>query len=170
MADKTLSELIAQVVDRLVNRRLKEAPFDKSYSGIISEVLFEPDTKPDDVKFGQYKVRYGNSEKIFKLNDGLVHEVGERVTVHIFENNPNRVDIKPTIKRIVPYKITYDNETDTFVEYRKIKTNGKIYELESEYKLTVENKGTDQEEVTKMILPDGSEIEFEGWDMWGVGV
>lgn len=63
MANKTLSELIAQVVDRLVNQRLKEAPFDKSYSGVISEVLFDPDTEPDDVKFGQYKVKYGVIEK-----------------------------------------------------------------------------------------------------------
>lgn len=162
---KPLFETIYDWIDKLVIHRLKEAPFDKSYSGVISEVLFEPDTKSDDIKFGQYKVRYGNAEKIFKLNDDLVHEVGERVTVHVFENNPNRVDIKPTVKRIVPYKITYNNETDIFVEHRKIKTNGKIYELESEYKLTVENKGTNQEKVTKMTLPDGSEIEFEGWDM-----
>ena len=52
-----------------------------------------------------------------------------------------------------------------FIEHRKIETNGKVYEIESEYKLTVENKGTDKEEVTKMTLPDGTEIVFEGWDI-----
>ncbi len=163
MTDKTLSELIAQVVDRLVNQRLKEAPFDKSYSGVISEVLFDPDTEPDDVKFGQYKVRYGNAEKTIKLNDGLVHEIGERVAVHIFGNNPNRIYIEPTIKNITPYKIVYNDKEDTYIEHKKIKTNGKIYELESKYKLTVKNKDTDQEEVTELTLPNGEVISFEGW-------
>ena len=73
--------------------------------------------------------------------------------------------IEPTIKRIIPYKIVYDDENTKFIEHRKIETNGKVYEIKSEYKLTVENKGTDKEEVTKMTLPDGSVIEFEGWDI-----
>lgn len=162
---QTIIEGISQDTDKLISKRIDKAPFDKTYAGIISEILFEPDTKPDDIRFGQYKVRYGNSERKFKLNDGLVHEIGERVTVRVFENNPNRIYIEPTITRIVPYKIVYNNENDTFVEYRKVKTNGQVYELESEYKLTVENKGTDQEEVTKMTLPNGDIIEFEGWDM-----
>lgn len=160
-----ISENISLNIDQIIKTRFDKAPFDKTYAGIISEILFEPDTKPDDIRFGQYKVRYGNSERKFKLNDGLVHEIGERVTVRVFENNPNRIYIEPTITRIVPYKIVYNNENDTFVEYRKVKTNGQVYELESEYKLTVENKGTDQEEVTKMTLPNGDIIEFEGWDM-----
>ena len=145
--------------------RLEKAPFDKTYAGIISDILFTPDTKTDDIMFGQYKICYENSEKRIKLSDRLVHEVGERVIVHIFENSPDRVDIDPTVKRIVPYKIVYNNETDTFVEYRKVKTNCQTYKLKSEYKLAVENKGTAQEEVTKMTVPNGSEIEFEGWDM-----
>lgn len=162
---QAISENISRDTDQIIKSRLEKAPFDKTYAGIISEILFTPDTKPDDIKFGQYKIRYGNSEKRIKLNDGLVHEIGERVIVHIFENNPDRVDIDTTIKHIVPYKIVYNNETDTFVEYRKVKTNCQTYELKNEYKLAVENKDTAQEEVTKMTLPDGSEIEFEGWDM-----
>ena len=162
----SISEVIAQAVDRLVGQRINNAPYDKTYSGIISDVLFEPDTKLNDEKFGQYKIRYGTgTEKIIKLNDGLVHEVGERVKVYVPENDRNRMYIEPTVKRVIPYKIVYDDENTKFIEHRKIETNGKVYEIESEYKLTVKNKGTDKEEVTKMTLPDGTEIEFENWDM-----
>ena len=165
MSEKSLSEIMAQALDKLINHNIDKAPYDKTYAGIISAICFEPDPDIKDVEFGTYKVRYNNIEKKFKLNDGLVHEVGERVTVYVPENNPNRMFIEPTVKRGIPYKIVYDNNTDTFTEYRKTKTNGKGYETESEYKLKVINKGTDKEEVTKMILPDGSGIEFEGWDI-----
>lgn len=162
----SISEIIAQAVDRLVGQRINKAPYDKTYSGIISDILFEPNTKLDDEKFGQYKIRYGiGAEKIIKLNDGLVHEIGERVKVHVPENDRNRMYIEPTVKRIIPYKIVYDDNETKFIEHRKVETNGKVYEIESEYKLTVKNKGTDKEEVTKMTLPDGTEIEFEGWDI-----
>lgn len=160
-----VSETMAQAVDKLVEYRISKAGYDKSYSGIISAILFKPDTDPKSENFGKYKVRYNNCEKEFKLNDGLVHQIGERVMVYIPTNNSSRRFIEPTVKRIVPYKITYDNDNDTFTEYRKIETDGKVFEIESEYKLTVENKGTDQEEVTKMTLPDGQEIIFEGWDI-----
>lgn len=165
MADKTLSELVAQVVDRLVDFKIKKAPFDKTYNGIISEVLFEPTTELKSSNFGTYKVRFNNMEKSFKLNDGIVHEIGERVTVHMPENNPNRIIVQPTVMRIIPYKIMYDDDNDKFTEYRKIKTNGKTYELESEYKLTVKNKGEENEEVTKLTLPSGDEIKFVNWNM-----
>ena len=162
----SISEIIAQAVDRLVGQRINNAPYDKTYSGIISDILFEPGTKLKDEKFGQYKIRYGTgAEKIIKLNDGLVHEVGERVKVYVPENDRNRMFIEPTIKSTTPYKIVYDDENTKFIEHRKIETNGKVYEIESEYKLTVKNKGTDKEEVTKMTLPDGTEIVFEGWDI-----
>ena len=162
----SISETIAQVVDRLVAQRIKTAPYDKTYLGIISNVLFEPTTNIKDEKFGQYKIRYGTgTEKTIKLNDGLVHEVGERVKVHVPENDRNRMYIEPLVKRVIPYKIVYDDNKTSFIEHRKIETNGKVYEIESEYKLVVKNKGTENEEVEKMIFPDGTEVVFEGWDI-----
>lgn len=194
MADKTLSELIAQVVDRLVNRRLKVAPFDKSYSGVISEVLFEPDTPTNSSKFGTYKVKYGVSEKIIKLNDSFVHEIGERVEVHVYENNPNHIVVEPVLKRIPPNFIEYidqdiseeekkknkekykdmdkseiaedlfnEEQCDKFIEFRNIKTDGKIYTTKHEFSLAVLNKGDDDEEVLAMRCPNGRIIEFKNW-------
>ena len=162
---KNVAEVLAVAVANIAKKEVDNAPYDKTYSGIISDVLFEPTTDIKDEKFGQYKIRYGTgTEKTIKLNDGLVHEVGERVKVHVPENDRNRMYIEPIVKRIVPSKIVYDNEKNSYTEYRKVETNGKTYELESEYKLIIENKGNDQE-VKKMIFPNGSVIEFEGWDI-----
>lgn len=162
---KNVAEVLAVAVANIAKKEVDNAPYDKTYSGIISDVLFEPTTDIKDENFGKYKIRYGTgTEKTIKLNDGLVHEVGERVKVHVPENDRNRMYIEPIIKRVVPYKIVYDDEKNSYTEYRKVETNGKTYELESEYKLIIENKGNDQE-VKKMIFPNGSVIEFEGWDI-----
>ncbi len=162
---KNVAEVLAVAVANIAKKEVDNAPYDKTYSGIISDVLFEPTTDIKDKKFGQYKIRYGTgTEKTIKLNDGLVHEVGERVKVHVPENDRNRMYIEPIVKRVIPSKIVYDNEKNSYTEYRKVETNGKTYELESEYKLIIENKGNDQE-VKKMIFPNGSVIEFEGWDI-----
>lgn len=165
--NRDISELILYEASRIAENSVKAAPYDKTYSGIISDVLFEPTTDIKDENFGKYKIRYGTgTEKTIKLNDGLIHEVGERVKVHVPENDRNRMYIEPIVKRVIPYKIVYDDEKTSFIEHRKIETNGKIYEIESEYKLVVKNKGTENEEVEKMIFPDGTEIVFEGWDIW----
>ena len=75
-----ISEVMAQAVNRLVAQRINNAPYDKTYSGIISDILFEPDTDIKDEKFGQYKIRYGTgTEKNIKLNDGIVHEIGDKI-------------------------------------------------------------------------------------------
>ena len=162
---KNVAEVLAVAVANIAKKEVDNAPYDKTYSGIISDVLFEPTTDIKDENFGKYKIRYGTgTEKIIKLIDGLVHEIGERVKVHVPENDRNRMYIEPIIKRVVPSKIVYDNEKNSYTEYRKVETNGKTYELESEYKLIIENKGNDQE-VKKMIFPNGSVIEFEGWDI-----
>ncbi len=162
---KNVAEVLAVAVANIAKKEVDNAPYDKTYSGIISDVLFEPTTDIKDENFGKYKIRYGTgTEKTIKLNDGLVHEIGERVKVHVPENDRNRMYIEPIIKRVVPSKIVYDNEKNSYTEYRKVETNGKTYELESEYKLIIENKGNDQE-VKKMIFPNGSVIEFEGWDI-----
>lgn len=161
---QTLFEMVYSWVDKLVSNRLKQAPFDKSYSGVISEILFDPDTPTNSSKFGTYKVKYGSSEKTFKLNDGLVHEIGERVDVHVYENNPNHILVEPIVQRVPPCKIVgdySDNNEDKLTIYRKTKTNGKTYETEREYKFTVENKGTEDEKYTKLILPDGFEVEVD---------
>jgi len=189
---KPLFETIYDWIDKLVIHRLKEAPFDKSYSGVISDVLFEPNTPLDSSEFGKYKIKYGTSEKTIKLNDSLVHEIGERVNVHVYENNPNHIIVEPVIKKMSPQTTEYidytgegtnrdnfdgmevhdiikklidENKCDKFVEYRETKTNGKTYITEQEYKLAVLNKGKDDEEVLALIEPDGKITNYKNWFM-----
>ncbi len=156
-------ETLAYYANQLIERRIEQAPFDKSYSGLISDILFEPDTPMDSSKFGTYKIRYGTKEKIVRLSDNFVHEIGERVEVYIYENNPNHIVVEPVIKRMPPCKIKYDDKENKYIEYRRTQTNGKIYETKQEYKLT-EIDNDDGQEVTKMELPDGHIINFENWN------
>lgn len=158
---QTVFEMMYSWVDKLVSNRLKQASFDKSYSGVISQVLFEPDTPTNSSKFGIYKVKYGVSEKFIKLNDGLVHEIGERVNVHVYENNPNHIVVTPIVQRVEPCEITYDDDEDKLSIYREVKTNGKTYRTERKYEFTIENKNTENQKFTKMILPDGIEVKLK---------
>lgn len=125
---KNLMETIVYIADQITKHKLKKAPFDKSYSGVISEVLFDPDTPKNSFQFGTYKIRFGTSEKVIKLNDTFVHEIGERVNVCMYENNPNHIVTEPVIKEIAPENIDYDNNKNAFTEHRTVKTNGKAYE------------------------------------------
>lgn len=161
---RNLIETIAHAVNKMLEHKLKNASFDKSYSGIISDILFEPDTPRDSSQFGTYKIRFGTMEKIFRLDDNFVHEIGERVEVYIYENNPNHIVVKPVIRCIPPYKITYDSNENKYIEYRRVKTGGKIYETTDEYKLT-QNKNDDSSQgVTEMKLPNNQTINFKGFD------
>lgn len=161
-------ESLAKVVDRLVDNRVTKAPFDKTYAGIISAILFEPDTDRKDQKFGTYKIRYGaGAEREIKLTDGIVHEVGERVNVYMPENNPNRAIVEPVITNKKPNKVVYDKENNKFIEHRETSTDEKTYDIENEYTITLQEQ--DGKEVTVIQHPDKRETvlenfgEYEEW-------
>ncbi len=173
MNNDNITEVAAQKIIDFVDKEIKNAPFDKTYNGIISEILFTPDTDIKDNNFGTYLVRYGSTEKKVRITDGLIHSIGERVKVYVERNDPNNVSVEPTVKRILPKVIAYKSETktgedtikeDTIIETREVKMNGKTYKTEAVFKIETKNdSGT--EEVTKMIFPNGEEIKFEGWDI-----
>ena len=162
--EKDISSLMAETVNKLVDYKVKKAGYDKTYSGIISAILFEPNTDIKDINFGTYKIRFNNMEKTYRFTDGIVHQVGERVNVYVPENNPNRIIVEPLVKSVIPYKIVYDDINDKIIEYRKVDTDGKTYETISEYELVIENKGTETEKIIKITLPNRLEIEFDGWE------
>ena len=164
-----LSKLMAQSVDRLVEYRLQKAVYDKTYMGVISEILFTPNTDVKDEKWGLYKIRFNNTEKQYRFVDGIVHQVGERVSVTICNNDPNRLIVEPTVKNVYPAKIQWDknNEGDDkkskMTVTRQVTTNGQVYKTEREYIVEYKNKGEDNEEPVKITLPDGNVIELEGF-------
>lgn len=160
--NRNLYEKLALYTDNLITARIKEADFDKSYSGIISAILFEPDTDVKDVKFGTYKVRYKNMEQTVRIDDGIVHEIGERVNVYVPRNDPNRTIVEPIIQDQTPCEVVFDDNKGELVFHYEITTNQKIYHTERMYKIEYENKGTLQEKPVKITTPDGREIKLTG--------
>lgn len=161
---RNLIETIAHAANKMLEHKLKNASFDKSYSGIISDILFEPDTPRDSSQFGTYKIKFGTMEKTFRLDDNFVHEIGERVNVYIYENNPNHIVVEPVIKHMPPCEITYDENENKYIEHRRTKTNGKIYETMAEIQITENQNDDGSQEVTEMKLPNSQTIKFKGFD------
>ena len=155
---KDVVGILAQQTDSIVEARIKTAPYDKTYDGIITAVKFNKNTKETDSNYNKYTVKFNLIERDFIINDGQIHSVGERVKVHIPNNDPLKkyVDNINNGKRILPVTIIYDNENDTITEIY----NG---DFERKFTLTVENKGTENEEVTSMTFPDGQVVNFVGF-------
>ena len=148
---------ITSYTDKLVESRIKKATFDKTYTGIITEIKFETSTSPADDDYNKYSVRFNTIDRDFIIDDGKFHNVGERVLVHLPNNDLNKRFIE-TLNDISshPLKIVYDDEKDEVTEYWNDT-------LSRTFIVTVENKGTEDESVTKLIFPDGSEMELEGF-------
>lgn len=155
---KDVIGILAQQIDSIVEARIQKAPYDKTYDGIITAVKFNKDTKETDSNYNKYTVKFNLSERDFIIDDGQIHAVGERVKVHIPNNNTinKYVDNINNGKRIRPVTIVYDDNNDTITEIYK-------GDFERVFKLTVENKGSEEEEVTQMIFPDGYIVNFVGF-------
>lgn len=67
----------------------------------------------------------------------------------------------PDVQFFPPTTISYNKNTDTYT--KTVIYDGEVHTYV--YKLIVNNKGSDNEEVTALILPDGSQINFVGWDI-----
>ena len=173
-----LSNMLATQIDNVAKFRAENAPFDKTYLGVIVKANFDKNTKSDDKKYNQYTIRYNGTELNFYINDGNVHSEGEVVRVHIPRNSLSARYVELIKERPHPYKIRYDevdNEKDTITEFRctneealkkHFKEGADIdekYIVKSVYTLVIKNKGTETEEVTRMIFPDKSIMEIEGF-------
>ena len=103
---------LVQQIDSIVEARIQKAPYDKTYDGIITAVKFNKDTKETDSNYNKYTVKFNLIERDFIINDGQIHSIGERVKVHIPNNDPLKkyVDNINNGKRILPVTIIYDND------------------------------------------------------------
>lgn len=149
---------LVQQIDSIVEARIQKAPYDKTYDGIITAVKFNKDTKETDSNYNKYTVKFNLIERDFIINDGGVHFVGERVKVHIPNNNTINKYVETNVdgSRALPVTIVYDNENDTITEVY----NG---DLQRKFALTIENKGTEDESTKQMTFPDGSVVSFVGF-------
>lgn len=91
-------------------------------------------------------------------NPPEVDEDDERWINLLQSNDVIRLEA-PDIQFFPPTKVTWNDSTNSYTKY--VVYDG--VEHEYVYTLTVVNKGSDNEEVTAITLPDGSVISFEGW-------
>ena len=79
---------------KCVQAGVQQASFDTTYTGIITKVNFDENTKPTDKTYNNYVVKYNGVERNFYIKDGITHKVGEAVRVHV----PRTIRFQDTLK------------------------------------------------------------------------
>ena len=151
---------LARLTDGLITDRIKTAPYDQTFLGTIIAIKFNGKTDVTSADYNKYTVRFNTLERDFIINDGKFHVVGEKVYVHIPNNDLNKRYVETIYGGINtmshPQKMVYDNDKDTITEYW-------TDDLYRTFIITVKDKGTETEEVTKLTFPDGSVMDLEGF-------
>lgn len=89
------------------------------------------------------------------------YDTGDLTEIAVLKSNGEiRLDA-PNVTVYPCNKVVWDNATNTYT--KTVVYDGK--EIKMKYTLTVKNKGTANEEVTRITLPSGEYIDFEGWDI-----
>lgn len=153
-------DILTRNTDKLITDRIKTAPYDQTFLGTIITIKFNGETDVTSADYNKYTVRFNTLERDFIINDGKFHVVGEKVYVHIPNNDLNKRYVETIYGGINtmshPQKMVYDNDKDTITEYW-------TDDLYRTFIITVKDKGTETEEVTKLTFPDGSVMDLEGF-------
>lgn len=153
-----LCRAITQSIRKIVDDYLEKASFDKTYIGMIQEVCFNANTPTNAQEYQRYKILYNGIENYVYIRDGIIHSVGDRIMVTLPNGKLKDKYVEVLTPNAHPTKIEYDNDNDKIIETWK---NNVGTEVKREYKLTVENKGTDDELVTELIFPDGTVMDLK---------
>lgn len=153
-------DILTRNTDKLITDRIKTAPYDQTFLGTIIAIKFNGETDITSADYNKYTVRFNTLERDFIINDGKFHVVGEKVYIHIPNNDLNKRYVETIYGGINtmshPQKMVYDNDKDTITEYW-------TDDLYRTFTITVKDKGTETEEVTKLTFPDGSVMDLEGF-------
>lgn len=151
---------LARLTDGLITDRIQAAPYDQTFLGTIIAIKFNGETDVTSADYNKYTVRFNTLERDFIINDGKFHVVGEKVYVHIPNNDLNKRYVETIYGGINtmshPQKMVYNNDKDTVTEYW-------TDDLYRTFIITVKDKGAETEEVTKLTFPDGSVMDLEGF-------
>lgn len=167
-------EALTSSIVKATKKHINDAPFDRSYNGFITEVLFDENTAKNNYYYNRYKIAYGDSEKTFLINDGFKHAVGESVKVYIPSNNLSNRYAEPVYKyakKPRPYKVKLNSNVEAvgdieLDENQNLMSIVETYKdtLNKDYTLTyyfkIEFQNTPDELVREMIYPDGHTIDF----------
>ena len=168
-----------EAYDKLVNKNIEKADYDKTLIGFVSEKIERDD--------GSYRWRIQTSGTAYDIKPEMcnIKSVGQRVRLYIPNHNyynkyaevltddanthPNNIvygDGTPTeiTENDDKHTLTQDTITETWEN-----VDGTSYQ--TQYTIIVKDKGTVDENVEKMIFPDGSEMELEGFNtFFGGGI
>jgi hypothetical protein len=162
-AVENLCNELAEQTDNIINARLKKAAFDKTYIGVITEILFDYDTPTDDATYNKYKVFFNSGEQDIYITDGNFHAVGEKVKIIIPINDLKNkyvlcenhkymrdVNINKTQKTI---SFAYDKDVDDIYSH--------TYNYTTEpYDITVGDTTVTVNRINKITTPYGQEVSI----------
>lgn len=82
MAQITAEEILGAIRD-VADERVKHFNYDRTYTGTITKVLFTVSTATTDPDYERYEVITDGGFFQPQILDGIIHNVGEPVKVHI---------------------------------------------------------------------------------------
>lgn len=82
MAQITTEEILSAIKD-VADERIKQHNYDKTYTGTITKVLFTASTEDTNPDYERYEVITDGGFFSPQILDGIIHNVGEPVKVHI---------------------------------------------------------------------------------------
>jgi hypothetical protein len=162
--EKSFSRVLAEEIKKATDIATGRLPCDKTYNGVIVEVLFDENTESNDVNYYMYKIAYNNSVSKIRILDGITHAVGDKVRVYV-PSGSEVMKYAEVITEAYMSKVKLSAKDSNKVQDLMLTfKNGlgldsiKTYKLQNETK-TVE--GVDIDIITKVTFPNGIEVDIE---------
>ena len=171
-----VTEKVAFHDDDLSSYRINKADYDKTLIGYVSEKIIPEN--PKDAYDYKWRIQTNGTAYDIKPSACNITSVGQRVRLYI----PNHdyynkyAEVLTGDENTHPTKVVYSDGksteiTDSGTDKHTV-TNDTITETwqnvdgtsyQTQYTIVVKDKGTIDENVEKMIFPDGSEMKLEGF-------
>ena len=167
----------------MANTRIEKADYDRTLIGYVSEKIVSE--KPKNSQDFKWRIQTNGTAYDIKPSACNITSVGQRVRLYIPSHNyynkyaevltddANTHPSKVVYKDGTPTEITEKNDKHTLTQDTITETwenvDGTSYQ--TQYTIIVKDKGTIDENVEKMIFPDGSEMGLEGFNtFFGGGI
>lgn len=177
--DKKISKLsdeITMASDNIASNNIRKADYDKTLIGFVSEKIVPEN--PKDAYDYKWRIQTNGTAYDIKPSACNITSVGQRVRLYI----PNHdyynkyAEVLTGDENTHPTKVVYSDGkpteiTDSGTDKHTV-TNDTITETwqnidgssyQTQYTIVVKDKGTLDENVEKMIFPDGSEMVLKGF-------
>lgn len=171
-----LSDEITMASDNIASNNIRKADYDKTLIGFVSEKIIPEN--PKDAYDYKWRIQTNGTAYDIKPSACNITSVGQRVRLYI----PNHdyynkyAEVLTGDENTHPTKVVYSDGkpteiTDSGTDKHTV-TNDTITETwqnvdgtsyQTQYTIVVKDKGTIDENVEKMVFPDGSEMELEGF-------